>query len=40
MQLRRKARENFKKLLGEVKKDQLFASDERHYYARKSQNKR
>ncbi|EIJ6624240.1 hypothetical protein QPP91_001588 [Campylobacter jejuni] len=40
MQLRQKARENFEKLLGEVKKDQLFASDERHYYARKSQNKR
>lgn len=39
MQLRQKAREIFEKLLG-VKKDQLFASDERRYYARKSQNKR
>ncbi|MFH0166318.1 hypothetical protein ACG5RF_02855 [Campylobacter jejuni] len=39
MQLRQKAREIFEKLLG-AKKDQLFASDERHYYARKSQNKR
>ncbi|MEF3321387.1 hypothetical protein P0Q23_05200 [Campylobacter jejuni] len=40
MQLRQKAREIFEKLLGGAKKDQLFASDERHYYARKLQNKR
>ncbi|EPD4931998.1 hypothetical protein ACR6DC_001208 [Campylobacter jejuni] len=40
MQLRQKAREIFEKLLGGAKKDQLFASDERRYYARKSQNKR